>query len=275
METNKIKLKIGEFSKLNQVTVKTLRLYEQIGLLIPCQKDEWTGYRYYNIDQMKTMTKIVCFKRLGFSLDEIRDMFDDGLMQPTDAMIESKIDACAKEQQLINWRYNELIKLKTSLKNESKMENAVEKTLPAIIVASCRRSVNSYQDLFNLCPNVIGPEMKRLGCKCPEPGYCYTIDHSENYQDHDIDIEYCEEVVEKLEDSDMITFKEIPEVKRALCFEHRGSYRNFPQTWVQVFDYLEKHNLKMSGSPRFCYIDGIWNKDDERQWLSQIQVPVE
>ena len=44
--SEKTKLKIGEFSKLMQVTVKTLRHYEQMGLLIPYEADKWTGYRY-------------------------------------------------------------------------------------------------------------------------------------------------------------------------------------------------------------------------------------
>ena len=44
--SEKTKLKIGEFSKLMQVTVKTLRHYEQMGLLIPYEGDKWTGYRY-------------------------------------------------------------------------------------------------------------------------------------------------------------------------------------------------------------------------------------
>ena len=43
--SEKTKLKIGEFSKLMQVTVKTLRHYEQMGLLIPYEVDKWTGYR--------------------------------------------------------------------------------------------------------------------------------------------------------------------------------------------------------------------------------------
>lgn len=47
--SEKTKLKIGEFSKLMQVTVKTLRYYEQKRLLIPDTVDEWTGYRYYSV----------------------------------------------------------------------------------------------------------------------------------------------------------------------------------------------------------------------------------
>ena len=47
------KLKIGEFSKMMQVTVKTLRYYEQKGLLLPYEVDKWTGYRYYSIYQKR------------------------------------------------------------------------------------------------------------------------------------------------------------------------------------------------------------------------------
>lgn len=48
--SKKNQLKIGEFSQLMQVTVKTLRHYEQKGLLLPDEVDPWTGYRYYAVD---------------------------------------------------------------------------------------------------------------------------------------------------------------------------------------------------------------------------------
>jgi len=41
-------LKIGDFSKLSQVTVKALRLYDQMGLLKAAQVDHFTSYRYYS-----------------------------------------------------------------------------------------------------------------------------------------------------------------------------------------------------------------------------------
>ena len=61
---NKTRLKIGEFSRLMQVTVKTLRHYEQKELLIPKEVDEWTGYRYYSIDQMLEMSNINAYSIL-------------------------------------------------------------------------------------------------------------------------------------------------------------------------------------------------------------------
>ncbi len=50
-------LKIGEFSKLSMLTIKALRFYEKEGLLPPVQVDEWTGYRYYETDQLVTAAR--------------------------------------------------------------------------------------------------------------------------------------------------------------------------------------------------------------------------
>lgn len=74
------KLKIGAFSQLMQVTVKTLRHYEQKGLLLPDEVDEWTGYRYYSVGQMQKLNNIRALQRLGFSLDEIKDLYDAGMV---------------------------------------------------------------------------------------------------------------------------------------------------------------------------------------------------
>lgn len=60
------KLKIGAFSQMMQVTVKTLRHYEQKGILLPHEVDEFTGYRYYTLEQMQRLNNIRFLQRLGF-----------------------------------------------------------------------------------------------------------------------------------------------------------------------------------------------------------------
>lgn len=68
MKTTKIKFKIGEFSKPNRITVKTLRHYEEIGLLGPKQADKRTGYPYYGACQLGRMNTIRHLKGLGFTI---------------------------------------------------------------------------------------------------------------------------------------------------------------------------------------------------------------
>ena len=63
--------KISEFSKLSRIPLQTLRYYDQIGLLKPAKTDESSGYRYYSAEQLLKINRIVIFKELGFTLQQI------------------------------------------------------------------------------------------------------------------------------------------------------------------------------------------------------------
>jgi predicted transcriptional regulator YdeE/DNA-binding transcriptional MerR regulator len=72
-------LKIGDFSRIAQVTVKALRHYAEMGLLTPAWIDRFTGYRYYSLDQLPRLNRILALKDLGFSLEQIGRLIDDNL----------------------------------------------------------------------------------------------------------------------------------------------------------------------------------------------------
>ena len=275
MRTNKLQLSIGEFSKLNQVTVKTLRHYEKIGLLLPAEIDEWTGYRIYHVGQVTTMQSILSLKEMGFSLDEIKSLFEQDSQTPDLEMLNEKIKSCEAELKRLKRRKQQLENFVNSQQKLHKMEKISIQKLPAIIVASHRTIIKSSADLGELCVNVIGPEMARLGCKCPLPGYCYTVVHDKEYKPSDIDIEYCEQVEEMGEDSDIIKFKKVPEVPTAICMKCYGPYEKMPQNYRDVYAYIEKEGYKIIGELRANYVDGIWNESDPEKWLTIIQVPVE
>ncbi len=67
-------LQIGEFSRICQVSVKTLHHYDKIGLLVPAQVDQLTGYRYYKTEQIDRMNYIQSLKGYGLSLEEIQHL---------------------------------------------------------------------------------------------------------------------------------------------------------------------------------------------------------
>ena len=71
--------KIGDFSKLAQVSVKTLRHYGKMGLIKPAWIDRFSGYRYYTADQLPRLNRILALKDLGFSLEQIRQLLRDDL----------------------------------------------------------------------------------------------------------------------------------------------------------------------------------------------------
>ena len=273
--SKKTRLKIGEFSQLMQVTVKTLRHYEQKGLLLPDEVDEWTGYRYYSIDQMQKLQAIRDLQRLGFSLDEIKDLFEDNSHIPSIRQLTEKIKETEAQLKQLITRRNRLLDWRNTRKEMKTMEKFSIQSLPEIIVASHREVLPDYAAIGSMCVEIIAPEMQRLGCKCPPPGYCFTVEHNRDYKPTDVDIEYCEQVEEMGEDSAIIQFKRLPAVPKALCMKHVGPYERFYESYIEAFRYIEQHGYKPVGQFRTCYVDGVWNQDDPEKWLSIIQIPIQ
>ena len=75
--------RIGQFAEIVNTSIRTLRFYDKIGLFKPEEIDLFTGYRYYSEKQVADFNLIMKLKSVGFSLDEIRenwDNFDDRIM---------------------------------------------------------------------------------------------------------------------------------------------------------------------------------------------------
>ena len=132
------RLKIGEFSRLGRVTVRALRHYEEIGLLVPEIIDRWTGYRYYSVGQLQKIQSIMTLKSLGYSLEEIKDLWDDDRHFPSIESLEEKIRACKAELEVLKERERMLKAVVASQKKLHKMEKVYFESLPAITVASHR-----------------------------------------------------------------------------------------------------------------------------------------
>jgi len=66
--------RIGDFSRIARVSARLLRFYDELGLFVPVHADEQTGYRYYAIEQLAELNRILVLKELGFNLDQVRDI---------------------------------------------------------------------------------------------------------------------------------------------------------------------------------------------------------
>ena len=72
-------LKIGDFSRLSQMSIKMLRHYDDIGLFKPAHVDRFTGYRYYTLDQLPRLNYILALKDLGLSLEQVANLLDKNI----------------------------------------------------------------------------------------------------------------------------------------------------------------------------------------------------
>src|ERR1700736_2056480 len=92
-------LNIGEFARLGQVSPRMLRHYDEIGLLKPGQVGVQTGYRHYDVAQLRRLHRLLALRDLGFTLEQIRSVLDDdpaveqlrGMLQLRQAQIEQTV----------------------------------------------------------------------------------------------------------------------------------------------------------------------------------------
>lgn len=262
---------IGLFSKMNHVTIKTLHHYDTIGLLKPYKIDAETGYRYYTLGQSYTLHRINALKNIGFGLDDIT------------SIIEGK----SKENYLLRKKAELLKEIAESTRKLSEVEyylsekedfmqkdyEVLIKKLPEVIVVSKRLVIASHGDLFTVMPEM-GEIMAELGCVCAVPEYCFNIYHDGEYKEHNIDVEVCEAVTKMQDNAKGLVFKKIPEVQTAACMFHKGSYANLPKAYLALTSWMENNGYEPYGLPRESYVDGIWNKNSEEEWLTEIQFPI-
>ena len=259
--------KIGMFAAMNHITVKTLRFYEEQGLLMPALIHPETGYRYYTLSQMAVLHQITALKLAGFTLEEITHI-NSGADEKA-VLLKKKSELLAKISDLtrqIAVVDGYLSKRKTGLSAPVLIKN-----IPETTVAFMQIRLESYDRLFDRMPEM-GALMEKAGCECALPEYCFTNYLEPGYKDGDIPVEICESVVEEKKEIGELRFKTLPEI-RAACVFHKGSYRTFSESYEAVLRYIEENGYEIAGEIRESYIDGIWNKDDESQWLSEIQLP--
>ena len=71
--------KIGEFARIADVSAHLLRHYDDIGLFQPIKTDAQTGYRYYSMEQLPRLHRIMALRDLGLTLDQITRLLDGDL----------------------------------------------------------------------------------------------------------------------------------------------------------------------------------------------------
>lgn len=146
-------LKIGEFARLAQVTVKALRYYDSRGLLRPDHIDRFTGYRYYALEQLPRLNRILALKDLGFTLDQIDQILNEEL--PAAELRGMLRLRHAKLQQEVLAEQARLARVEARLKaieHEGCLPTypVVLKQLPAQHVLGIRQVLPAYGDTADL-----------------------------------------------------------------------------------------------------------------------------
>ena len=110
--------------------------------------------------------------------------------------------------------------------------------------------------------------------KCTDPQYEFCEYLDGEYKETDIRIRHNEAVTAFGKENELIRFKTLPAAK-VLSIYHKGAYDKIGEAYAFLMKYAEQNGYTAAGLARECYIDGIWNKESEEDWLTEIQLPIE
>ncbi len=261
-------LKIGEFSKLSHLTIKTLRFYEKEDLLKPAYIDERTGYRFYETSQLERAAKIKAYRQLDLSIDEIKAILDGA---DAKIILAKKAKSLQAQRSTIDVR---LSIIQFILEEKAMKYQVTVKEIPAAIVYYSEVTLPKYTDMMQYIP-AIGEECMQLnpGLACTEPSYEFCEYLDQEHKDTDVRIRHNEAVVAFGVENANIKFREIP-ATRVLSIFHKGAYDQIGEAYAYLMNYAEENGYTITGLARECYIDGIWNKETVEDWLTEIQLPI-
>jgi DNA-binding transcriptional MerR regulator len=239
-------IKIGDFSRICQLSVKTLRYYAEIGLLEPVQTDPFTGYRFYAIEQLQQVNRILALKDLGFTLEEIAMTLNQnmtaeqlrGILRMKQAEIHVRLQADQERLARVEARL-QLIEQEDNMPTY----DVVLKKVEPIHVASTRAIIPSYPEQGGLW-KTLGGALASL--RVQPVGPCFTIYHSD---EPEIDAEVCEPLAAPIQVSGPITSYTLPEVEVASTVHH-GPFVTISEAYAALIQWINSNNYRISGPGR-------------------------
>lgn len=268
--------KIGDFSKLSRVPVKTLRYYDEIGLLKPVGVDRFTRYRYYSVEQLPVLYRILGLKELGFSLEQIARLLE-GELSPEQLrrMLEKR---CMEVEQGINQQRAQLQRLETRLKEieqEGKMPDyeVILKRVESQWVASVRGVIPSYDEsgpvfeqLFNeLFAYVSSREVRSLGCSL-------AVYHDKPNGGEVIEIEAAVELSQPIQGNNRVRVYCMPASDTVASLMHHGPFQSIGKAYQAILGWVQANDYRVVGPARERYLS--FSRDDPSKNITEIQIPV-
>lgn len=190
-------LRIGDFSKLAQVPIATLRYYDQLGLLKPAQVDRFTDYRYYEVEQLPRLNRILALKDLGFSLEQIERLLDENVStgELRGMLLLRRADA-ERQVQEEQARLARVAARLSEIEQEGKPSryDIVTKSVAPQWIVSTRRIVKHVQDMGELCWTLHG-ELRAWSAEhgmiplAPPAPQLLNLYYNTEYTETDLDLE--------------------------------------------------------------------------------------
>jgi DNA-binding transcriptional MerR regulator/DNA gyrase inhibitor GyrI len=265
-----MKFSIGEFSKITSLSVKSLRLYHEKGILVPAEVDDFTGYRYYSENNYERALSIKMLKEYEFSLAEIKAILDDcddeaDLLEQLQIKL-NEIKSKIKRYKEISSSIETIIKNEKESKMKIKQEFEVEeKEIKTVLIAGFRMK-GKY--------NEAGKGFKLLGKKFGRfiNGKPFTLFYDAEYKENDADFETCFPI-RKGNSEENISVRELKGGK-CVSLIHKGPYEKLSDSYKRIFTYINEKGYETVLPSREIYLKGpgMILRGNPTNYLTEIQI---
>ncbi len=283
-------LKIGEFSRLSQITVKTLHHYDEIGLLKPSLVDQFTNYRYYTLDQLPRIHSIMALKELGLSLEEIAQLLVDDLPpEQIRGMLRLKQ---AESQQRVREEQARLAQIEFRLRQierEGMMQTVdiVIKRIEPFHALTLRHQRQTWEERRligeamsdalsrDFIKPIGGTQSNPLG-SFPLINIFYEEEFQGQYSDTEVvlKVEATHAPLVPLGEVGTFTLREIPAIETAATYMHKGDYDSLNEKYVFLQRWAVENGYRLDGTWRFVYHRGPMHDVEPSEYLFELQHPI-
>lgn len=256
-------IRIGDFSKLSRVSIKTLRYYDEMGLLEPVEVDRFTGYRYYEYSQLPRLHRILALKALGFSLEEIGRLLEGeltgeqmrGMLKLRQAEIRQRVQEEAQRLERV-----ELWLRQIEQEEGMSRYDVVIKKVEAVQVASLRGTVPTPPEQGGLWGELEG---YLAGQGVHPVGACFTLYHDEDHKERDWDVEVCEPVGGELPAGERVKVQTLPAVETMACVVHDGPFVTIGEAYDAILKWMDGNGYRVAGPCREVYLQPPRKEGDQ------------
>lgn len=254
--------KIGDFSQMGQVSVRMLRHYDKLGLLNPAHTDEWTGYRYYSLEQLPRLHRILALRDLGLTLEQVGDVLDE---PQTDEYLYELLQTKrrALEQELAEEQAR-LDRVAARLRQIERVHEQVPydvalKELPAQRIVAMREVVPHVLQTGAARDRILRHLYATLDAYHITPGVEMAIYHLQAYTEEDIDMSLAVEVTHDVElppTENTLELYTLPPAALAASVVHNGDMRDISDVAASLFRWLGMNGYTSAGDSRELHLFG-------------------
>lgn len=272
-------IRIGNFARIAQVSTRALRLYDKLGLLKPAQVDPSSDYRYYSIEQLPRLNRILALKDLGFSLDQVAVVLRSELsaeqLRGMLTMKRAEVERRVADEQAQLARIAARLR---QIEQEDSLDTyeVIVKRIEPQWLASVRGVISDYitsEPTFIQLFAELDAFLAHSGARNsgPRVGLFYELGTHE----HTIEVRAGMLLPMRIPGSERVEIVRLDGVERMACVVHHGPYdETLIQANTAILKWIAANGYRIGTPTREIYLQYQVNGDPS-QFVTEIQIPIE